>query len=285
MKSANNPDSNIDHRVTDGFGDEWARFDQSALTIAERQKLFSDYFSIFPWNDLPKDPIGADIGCGSGRWATLVAPRVSTLYCIDGSRTALDVARRNLREFKNCKFIEADVGNLSIPPCTLDFAYSLGVLHHVPDTMQGIHSCVAALKPGAPLLLYLYYRFDNRSAWFRGIWAVSDLFRRIISALPYKLRYLASQVMAALVYWPLARGARALHFCGLNVDALPLAYYSNKSFYVMRTDALDRFGTLLELRFTRAEIMDMMVLAGLVNIRFSERPPYWCAVGTKKMAD
>ena len=180
MKSACNPKSNIDPRVTDGFGDEWTRFDQSELSIAERQKLFDDYFSIFPWTALPDNAAGADVGCGSGRWASLVAPRVSTLYCIDGSAKALDVAKRNLRDFANCKFIEADVGNPGVPHSTLDFAYSLGVLHHVPDTLAGIRSCVDMLKPGAPLLIYLYYRFDNRPAWFRGLWAASNLLRRII---------------------------------------------------------------------------------------------------------
>jgi len=50
----------------------------------------------------------------------------------------------------------------------------------------------------------------------------------------------------------------------------------------MRTDALDRFGTRLEQRFTRAEITRMMRDAGLENIRFSDGFPYWCAVGFKK---
>jgi hypothetical protein len=49
----------------------------------------------------------------------------------------------------------------------------------------------------------------------------------------------------------------------------------------MRTDALDRFGTRLEQRFTRAEIEVMMRRAGLTDIRFSETEPYWVACGRK----
>ena len=49
----------------------------------------------------------------------------------------------------------------------------------------------------------------------------------------------------------------------------------------MRTDALDRFGTRLEQRFTRSEIGEMMTAAGLDDIRFSEREPYWVACGRK----
>ncbi|MGA8691845.1 MAG: class I SAM-dependent methyltransferase, partial [Methyloceanibacter sp.] len=63
----------------------------------ERQRIFDRYFSIFPWDLLPKQgATGADIGCGSGRWAALVAPRVAKLHLVDASEAALEVAKRNL---------------------------------------------------------------------------------------------------------------------------------------------------------------------------------------------
>ena len=49
----------------------------------------------------------------------------------------------------------------------------------------------------------------------------------------------------------------------------------------MKTDALDRFGTRLEKRYTKDEIFNMMKEAGLRNIIFSENAPYWVAVGEK----
>ncbi|MGB7067966.1 MAG: hypothetical protein WBD22_00540 [Pyrinomonadaceae bacterium] len=66
---------------------------------------------------------------------------------------------------------------------------------------------------------------------------------------------------------------------GMDVDVLPLSTYRNHTFYTMRTDALDRFGTRLEQRFTRAEIGEMMRSAGFEGVVFSEGNPYWCAVG------
>jgi len=68
---------------------------------------------------------------------------------------------------------------------------------------------------------------------------------------------------------------------GLKPDNFPLAYYRDKSFYIMRTDARDRFGTSLEKRFSKEEICRMLSTAGLVDIRLSEQPPFWCAVGMK----
>ncbi len=100
--------------------------------------------------------------------------------------------------------------------------------------------------------------------------------------MPFPLRYFTSQIVALLVYWPLARFARLLSKMGVNVDSLPLSYYRDRSFYVMRTDSLDRFGTGLEKRFTKREISQMMEASGLENILFSDSKPYWCAVGYKK---
>ena len=49
----------------------------------------------------------------------------------------------------------------------------------------------------------------------------------------------------------------------------------------MWTDALDRFGTNLELRYTRIEIEKMMINSGLYKIKFSNSEPFWVAVGKK----
>ena len=61
----------------------------------------------------------------------------------------LEVARINLKEFSNVKFHNSSVDEIPVPDNSLDFAYSLGVLHHVPDTKDAIKSIYKKLKPGA----------------------------------------------------------------------------------------------------------------------------------------
>ncbi|HUR83550.1 MAG TPA: methyltransferase domain-containing protein [Thermoanaerobaculia bacterium] len=273
---------NLDPRVVAGFGDEWTRFDQTGMTAEETQRAFQEYFRIFPWATLPPDPVGFDLGCGSGRWARLVAPRVGTLHCIDASAEALNVAKEGLGGATNVVFHHASVDDIPLPDSSADFGYTLGVLHHVPDTQAGLVSCVSKLKPGAPLLVYLYYSLDNRPAWYRGLWRTSDVVRRVISRAPHALRASISNVFATIVYWPLARLARLVEKFGGNARNMPLAYYRRRTFYTMRTDALDRFGTRLEQRFSRDEIRSMMERAGLENIEFSDSPPYWVGFGRRR---
>ena len=277
-------DKNIDEPTVKGFGDEWERFDQSTLSPQERLEMFNAYFAIFPWDKLSQDAVGFDLGCGSGRWAKLVAPRVGHLHCIDPS-SALEIAKRNLAKNHNCEFHSASVDCIPIADGSMDFGYSLGVLHHVPDTQAAIAKCVSKLKSGAPFLVYLYYAFDNRPIWFRTLWRLSDILRYGISRLPYSLRYIVSQLIAGTVYFPLARLALLSEKVGFNVRNMPLSSYRKLSFYTMRTDALDRFGTRLEQRFTRSEIKGMMERAGLEHIEISSDLPFWCAIGYRSNAD
>ena len=283
--SGDQPLSNVDTAVVSGFGDEWTRMPQTRLSAGEQANIFTDYFDIFPWASLPTGSVGADIGCGSGRWAQLAAERCGTLHVADASTQALEVARKNLSHQENVIFHHASVGKLPFPDEALDFAYSLGVLHHVPDHDAALREIARTLKPGAPFLVYLYYAFDNRPPWFRAIWSVSNVLRIVISRMPHSLRFLICQILAMTAYWPLSRLGAALEKIGHMPAAWPLAYYRDKSFYTMRTDALDRFGTRLEKRFTRNQIQSLLEQAGFRNVRFSDKPPFWCAVAVRAAHD
>ena len=173
------------------------------------------------------------------------------------------------------------VAEIPLPAQSLDFAFSLGVLHHVPDTQGAICAIAEKLKPGAPFLIYLYYAFDNRPHWYRLLWAVSNAVRVVVSRLPHPVRKAISEAIAALVYWPLARLTALLARFGIPQQSVPLSWYGDKSFYVMRTDAYDRFCTQLEKRFNKVQIEHMLANAGFDSIVFSDSSPYWCAVGIK----
>jgi SAM-dependent methyltransferase len=273
--------SNRDDATIRGFGAEWSAFDQSALRGEEYQRIFDGYFRIFPFDSLSAKAEGFDLGCGSGRWAKSVAARVGKLHCIDASPLAVEVARKNLSGLMNIDFHVASVESIPLEDGSQDFGYSLGVLHHVPDTKSALSACARKLKIGAPFLVYLYYGFDNRPKWFRLLWTLSEVPRWLIARMPFALRRILTDGIALAIYWPLARSAGLLQRLGCNVSNMPLTTYRDLSFYTMRTDALDRFGTRLEQRFTRAEIKQMMEAAGLTDVLFSDLQPFWVAVGRR----
>jgi hypothetical protein len=99
--------------------------------------------------------------------------------------------------------------------------------------------------------------------------------------LPTSLRFMID-TLAALICLPLARLSHLLESLGKPVDVIPLSHCNQHSFFTMRTDSRDHFGTPLVQRLTRKGIAEMIAAAGLTEIRFSDRAPFWCAVGTKR---
>lgn len=273
---------NIDQHTVNSFGDQWAYFDHDESQRDDIQFLFDRYFALIDWSTLPKDAAGFDAGCGTGRWALLAAEKLGHLHCIDASGQAMDVARRNLQNHQNCSFHVCSIEDAPIEKGSLDFGYSLGVLHHMPDTQAAMDACAAYLKPGAPFLVYLYYNFDNQKPHYRVLWQMSELLRKFVTSLPRGLRNAVCNIIAGVIYWPLAMMAKLGENLGLDVDNWALSDYRHTTFYRMRHNARDRLGTELEQRFSKAEITNMMEKSGFQNIEFMDGKPYWCAVGYKK---
>ena len=63
----------------------------------------------------------------------------------------------------------------------------------------------------------------------------------------------------------------------VNESNFPLTWYRNEPFYTLSTDALDRFGTRLEQRFTKSKIKTMLAESGFRDFQFSENGPF-CSV-------
>lgn len=272
---------NIDKKTVEDFGEEWNKYNQSSIPDEELKKSWNQYFDMFSFEELSNDSEGFDMGCGSGRWAKFVANKVHLLNCIDPSEKALNVAKRNLSNFSNIRYFNASVNDNILKENSQDFGYCLGVLHHIPDTLEGIKACAKLLKKDAPFLLYLYYNFENRSFFFKLIWRLSDFIRKIISSLSPKTKIFITSIIAYLIYYPLARFVFISEKLGIDVSNLPLSDYRNKSFYFMKTDALDRFGTRLEKRFSKDEIKRMLQEAGFRDIRFSKNMPFWVSISRK----
>jgi len=272
---------NIDEKVIREFGQEWTKFNFDSESQQILEETFLDYFSIFPWNILSKNAVGFDMGCGSGRWAKFIAPKVRELNCIEPSN-AIEVAKKNLRNYDNVNFLNETTEDCSLPSNSQDFGYCLGVLHHIPNTQDAINDCVRLLKKGAPFLLYIYYNFENKPPWFKFIWQLSDAIRKVVSVLPKNLKYPICNIIAVLVYFPLSRVAFLLEKFGVNVENIPLSQYRNKPFYYCKNDSLDRFGTRLEQRFSKSQITNMLLKSGCKNIKFSSNSPFWCCTAVKK---
>jgi SAM-dependent methyltransferase len=223
-----------------------------------------------------------DVGCGTGRWTKYLLDKIGFMEAVDPS-DAIYSADRLLADNTNVRLTQASTDNLPFKDETFDFAMSIGVLHHIPDTQKAMSDCVKKVKIGGHFYTYLYYDFENKSSLFKFVFQLSTIVRKIISSLPSSLKKIVCDGVAILVYMPFVLLGRFFNAIGLKkIGALiPLNFYQNQTFFVIRNDALDRFGTSLEQRFSRKAITEMMNKAGLENIVISDGMPYWHAVGKR----
>ena len=175
------------------------------------------------------------------------------------------------------RILQETVGANSIPTQSLNLAMSLGVLHHIPDTGLAIRDVASKIKSRGVFLCYLYYKLENKPFYYRGLFRASNLLRWVISRLPYAMRRLITKIIAGVVYFPLAQTSKLLGSKGIDVSNHPLHHYADMPFVMLQNDALNRFGTRLEQRFSKKEITEMLCIAGfdLSTLTFSEIEPFW----------
>lgn len=265
--------------VVKGFDFEWSMFRQ--VRTRELGALFLDYFDLIDATWLEPFRVVLDAGCGAGRWAAEVSARGPRVIAVDlGS--SIDVARANT-DPERVACVQADVRALPLRTGSVDWGYSLGVLHHIDEPAKGLAEVARSVRRGGSVLVYLYYALDNRSAPYRALFRAVDAVRTMTSRLPRPGALAFAGIAAVLVYWPLARVASLAERVGLGrvARSMPLGFYRGLSLRIMFNDSLDRFGTRVEKRYSRPAMRALMVEAGLSDIAFSDRPPFWRAAGTR----
>ena len=277
--SAQRKDENVDQEVIISFGHEWEVFDYAETETDDALNAqflaYSSPIDLGQFNSSAS--VAADFGAGSGRWTSRLLPYFSTVYSLEPSEGANKVLKNKFASEVRVKILQETVGANSIPSKSLDLAMSLGVLHHIPDTGLAIRDVSSKIKSGGYFLCYLYYKLENKPFFYRGLFWASNSLRWVISRMPYAMRRLIARLLAGAIYLPLARTSKILRIRGKDVSNFPLHHYADMPFVMLQNDALDRFGTRLEQRFSKKDIISMLDIAGfdLSTLTFSEREPFW----------
>jgi SAM-dependent methyltransferase len=249
------------------FGSEWTTFDE---VLPEHRAEFEAYFDLVDVGGLSGARV-ADLGCGGGRWATFVAEHCDTLVAVDFS-DAIFVARRNLAGHPRTIFVQADVLDLPLREDAVDFAYCLGVLHHLPVDALDATRRLSRVAPR--LLIYLYYALDNRPPHFRWLLrAVTGVRTRLARIGHEGTRTAVTWAVTFAVYLPLSLTWRVADRVGFG-RYVPLGdTYARSTVARMRQDVYDRFFTSIEQRVTRAQIRTLQDT--FAEVQISDGLPYW----------
>jgi len=248
----------VTDRTFESFGYEWTTF---ADVQPEDEGFWRHYTADVPWDDL-RDAVGADLGCGKGRYSRPTARHLGGLVALDGS-DAVSSAARNLGGEPNVVVVRADLRDAALAEGGFGFVSCLGVLHHLPDPEAAFSGITRLLAPGGILLVYLYSRPEGHGARSLGLRAAAAL-RRVTVGVPHRiLRPLCYPLALALYAMVVVPGAAGDRRGTKRLAALPLDVYRGSPLRSLWLDTFDRLSAPLEYRFTWEEIRPWVEAAGL----------------------
>jgi SAM-dependent methyltransferase len=189
-----------------GFGWQWQHFTQADDKY--EQQFLGWIAPVAP--EFFKDKIVLEGGCGKGRHTQLAAQwGAREVIGVDLS-AAVETAFAATRHLSNAHIVQADIFNLPLVR-TFDYAFSVGVLHHLPDPRGGFNSLSSKVKPGGHISAWVYGAENNE--WITR-W-VNPLRHRLTSRMNPRALLQLSKIPAAimfaatrLIYGPLNRSQR-----------------------------------------------------------------------------
>ena len=209
------------------FGQAWKEFPR--MDAAYKDQFFDWIFPVK--EDYFKDKVVLEAGCGKGRHAQIISQAgAAQVYAIDIGE-AVDVAYRNVGQLPNVHIIQADICNLPFAE-PFDFAFSVGVLHHMSSPGQGFASICGHLKDNGSVLVWVYGRENN--GWL--IYVINPIRLAITSKMPAA----PLKILSFLVALPVFILSKFIYkpYCDLrrHLKFLPDLFYSRYMSYIARFD-------------------------------------------------
>jgi SAM-dependent methyltransferase len=200
-------------RTAERFGYEWNQF--STFNYDEEEASLKTWFRPRRLEDLEGLAV-LEAGCGMGRHATIACHYgVKALVGLDLGN-AVEAAFQNTRHFPAVCIVQGDIYYPPLKHKAFDAAFSLGVLHHLPDPGRGFQALGTMVRDDGWIQIWVYGREGN--GW---ILYLIDPIRRVTSRMPMGLL----RQLSLLVAVPLLLGARTLYQTPWLGRRLPYSAY------------------------------------------------------------
>lgn len=261
----------LQQRTIDDFGEQWTAYQENDGYYGS-PALFDDVFApFFSTADL-RDRAVAEIGAGTGRFiAIFLEAGARHVTAIEPSAAFTVLERRFAKTAGDRVTLLRCTGERIPQTGDLDFVFSIGVLHHIPEPHPVCVAARGALRPGGTFGVWLYGREGNGA------------YLLLFSALHRVTKHLPHAILAA-VAWILGWGLD-VYIALCRVLPLPLAGYMRRVMARLTRDKrrlviYDQLNPAYAKYYSRAEAIALLQDAGFVDVRCHHRHGYsWTVVG------
>lgn len=262
-------------RTRESFGYQWTHFSEMATDFRQN---FLDYIHPIDESFFP-GKLGIDVGCGFGRHIYNAALFGAEMVGMDIS-DAIESTRTNTMHMPNVHLVQADIYNPPFAEGTFDFAYSIGVLHHLPDPEAAFRRVTTLARPGGSVFIWVYSKKR----------AVTNLFlgcaRAVTTRMPAGVQNTVSLVAAGVDWAGFILPFRVLSTVrplAPVLNALPrLKTYSKYPFQVVWADWFDRLAAPIRFYYDGRDLDGWLTRAGLIRKTISPTGLYgWRAKGER----
>lgn len=261
--------SRIEQRTQRQFGYQWTHFGKETERF---EANFLNYLApVEP--EFFRGTLGLDAGCGFGRHLYQAARFGAEMVGLDLS-AAIDVTRQATRQMPSVHLVQGDLLAPPLAPGRFDFAYSIGVLHHLPDPLRGFQALVRLVKPGGMVMIWVY---STSRRWTN---LALEAARRITTRLGPRVLHALSGLAAACDWWLAIQPYRLLHRVpglGRWVERLTperITLYATYPFGVCLADWFDRLAAPIRYYYDPAALQRWAEAAGLRDVRISPTGKY-----------
>lgn len=211
--------------------------------------------------------ITVDIGCGSGRFTKWAALSGTTLSFGTDLGESVEVAYELTKHIENVCIVQADIYAMPFSE-RFDLAYSIGVLHHLPQPEIGFSKLPKVLKKGGEMVIWVYNRRKNARALY-----FYEPLRALLKKLPKPILFKLSYVPGAFVHGINLFGKWLGEIGFPNLEKkLPFAYYRHFPFNMKLNDAFDVLATPKSNYYYVEEVREWFANAHLKDIDAYEHP-------------